>query len=482
MIGFYYGDIEFQYQFLIILIAQGQGNANYLPSDITPKGVIKKMEHQLLSPIIKCPLTDKRRFQLSWLQEYIWLEYSINAEAAFCYSCRQFGSTSTKDVMFSLNGFNNWKYDKEKNKGFKRHEKSASHIQSMLNWKERLDRMNSTSEVSEQVSSNVLMYRRQYMKKILETARFLVVNELTFRGTYEIQDKMEKFMPRNYTYTSPTIQNEVIEILASAVREQVVDEINNSDVPYFALLVDSTKDRRNRECVSISARYIKDGKAKESLISMETFEELNAEYFASQILGYLHRYGISRDRILCQSYDGANVMKGDDGGAQGIIQRKLDRKIPYIWCLNHKFHLVIRKMISIVTMIRHYFDQLNYMGKFMRRFKVQQLYEGTQILKLIETRWAGHVRATKSVLQNFSEILKALPQVTGDKFEGDDVAEASGILSTITKPEFVFSLIYMEKLLSYIEPVDKILQSREVGYGEARPIIESTLEEIKKTQ
>lgn len=287
----------------------------------------------------------------------------------------------------------------------------------MLNWQEKLNRMGTTKEITELLSGNVLINRRLYVGKLIEIIHFLVENELALRGNYNIEEKVENglfmnmfhftkmnnpdlckwesFMPNNYRYTSPDIQNDIIAAMASIVREEIVMEINSSDVPHFTLMVDSTKDRRNRECVCIAARYVIDGKTKESVISMETFYDLKADYFAKEILAVLAKFGVDHERIICQSYDGANVMSGCQNGVQTVIQNILGRIIPYVHCLNHRYHLVVIKMISIVNMVRHFFDTLNYMGKFMRRFKIQQLYEGSQILKLIETRWAGHLRATK---------------------------------------------------------------------------------------
>lgn len=148
----------------------------------------------------------------------------------------------------------------------------------------------------------------------------MVENELAFRGSYDIEKhadsglfeklfehtkannadltKWEKHMPHHYTYRSPDIQNELIEILAVMVREAVSKEIMESDVPFFTLLEDGTKDKKNKECVSIAARYVRHGQTHESIISMETFDELHAEYFAERTLKILEDNGIHNERML----------------------------------------------------------------------------------------------------------------------------------------------------------------------------------------
>lgn len=118
----------------------------------------------------------------------------------------------------------------------------------------------------------------------------MVKNELAFRGTYDVEKhiddglfeklfkytkdnneniaKWESHMPHHYTYRSPEIQNEMIKLLATMVRETVADDVMKSDVPYFTLLEDGTTDKKGNECVSIAARYVRSGKINESIITM----------------------------------------------------------------------------------------------------------------------------------------------------------------------------------------------------------------------
>lgn len=105
-------------------------------------------------------------------------------------------------------------------------------------------------------------------------------------------------MPHHYTYRSPDIQNEMIALLALMVREAVAKDVMESDVPYFTLLEDGTKDKQNKECIAIAARYVRNGQVQESIITMETFSELNASYFSKQTLKVLDNNGIRNERML----------------------------------------------------------------------------------------------------------------------------------------------------------------------------------------
>lgn len=93
---------------------------------------------------------------------------------------------------------------------------------------------------------------RYYIKSIAEIIQFLVVNELALRGHFNIENyeerglfknlfeytlRKDKYLseyqlqiPKNATYTSPEIQNEIIAIITEIVRENIVQEINSADV------------------------------------------------------------------------------------------------------------------------------------------------------------------------------------------------------------------------------------------------------------
>lgn len=121
--------------------------------------------------------------------------------------------------------------------------------------------------------------------------------------------------------------------------------------------------------------------------------------------------------MLSQCYDGSNVMKGDKGGIQRIIQEKLSRKIPYIHCFNHRLHLVVLAAIVRIEMARLFFENIKLIYTFFRRPKIQAMYEGTSILNLITVRWEGHKRATGAVFENYKEIVETLPKVNKESFE-----------------------------------------------------------------
>lgn len=99
---------------------------------------------------------------------------------------------------------------------------------------------------------------------MIEILVFLIINEVSLRGTWDIENhkedgifrnmfefellhneelrKCEGYMPRNSTYLSPEIQNELIWTISKITRQKIVDEILSGDTKYYTILVDGTKD------------------------------------------------------------------------------------------------------------------------------------------------------------------------------------------------------------------------------------------------
>lgn len=447
---------------------------------------------------IKFPKTEpgNRSFQLKWLDRYDWIEYSISRDAVFCNTCRQFGKTSN-DPAFTSTGYNNWQSALTENRGFSRHQKSTDHANAAIRKDEKAMRILSGKSVSELVNNTVLTKRRYYCSTIVDIIIFLTSNRLALRGDWNDEDKEEyglfnslfefalkrdkeladcqKYMPPNVTYKSPIIQNELIEILAETVRDEIVKEIKSSDADTFTILFDGTKDKNGNECISLAARFVANGKPKEALLFFETSEDLDAKAFTQLTLGSLNNYGLDANKILSQCYDGAPVMSGYKSGVAKQLQDELHKIIPYVHCFNHRLHLVIVHTVNQIRSVRQFFEHLQTLYNFFKKPKVKKLYDGKSVEKLIDTRWAGHLKATKAVRANYTEISSALDKAkdANSKLDGEDIAMAIGLSKVIKQKEFVFLLAFMSDFLDSLGPVDRLLQSRSISFNRAMPMIQA---------
>ena len=117
------------------------------------------------------------------------------------------------------------------------------------------------------MNEKALEQRRYYVATIFEIIQLLAVNRSPFRGTYDEENstedgvftsihnytlrKDEKFatcasrIPKNALYTSPEIQNEIIQLLAELARDEAVKEVLSADVPYYTLFLDGTRNKNH---------------------------------------------------------------------------------------------------------------------------------------------------------------------------------------------------------------------------------------------
>ncbi|KAJ6644666.1 Zinc finger MYM-type protein 1 [Pseudolycoriella hygida] len=386
--------------------------------------------------------------------------------------------TTLRAAEESLVGFTNWKTAIEVGKGFSRHELSEMHLTAASRKAEKTKRIETDTSISTLVTSTVLLKRRYYFKAIVKTILFLVEHHLALRGNwdkeYHEEDGLfnslfdfakerdpdlvecEKFMPSNAKYTSPEIQNEIIDILAELLRESIVREVLNADVNFFTILFDGTKDRNGDEIVSLAARFVSSGKPVEVLLFFETTEDAM--------------------RILSQCYDGASVMNGYKSGVAKRLQDVLKKIIPYVHCFNHRLHLVIIHVVKQIQAVKEFFDQLQLIYTMLKKPKIKKIHEGKSMKRLIDTRWTGHKDAAKAILQNYYEFVdtfKLAVKNISKEIDGEDIAICTGILAVITRKTFVFILVCINEILSFLAPADVIFQKREIGYKRVMPVVES---------
>ena len=483
-----------------------QGVGSLLDMNIARKNLIPLDLPNIGEPINQIrlrqyPREKDRSFRAEWYDRFKWLIYSVVRDAAYCYPCMQFEPHSSKETSFTIKGFRFWKRALDQ-RGFPRHEKCVTHIQAMQKWNEKIRRDNMNLAVSTLACKRPLEQNRYYVKSIAEIIQFIAVNELALRGEYNLDEHIEESLfirlfqytlkkdkeladcylkiPKNACYTSPEIQNEVIDILTETVRENICSDIKSGDVKYFTLLEDGTKDKNQRENISIGIRYVKNGEVRESLLAITTTVKLDAATFTEKTLDILDANGLDQNNMLSQCYDGASVMSGKRGGVAARIESALQKKVPYVHCFNHRLHLVVIRVVSDIVVLRLFFEQCITFHEFFQHPKVHHIYEGQNIGRLLEQRWTGHLAVTKVIRNNFQKILQALEKIPHEKFDGDTIAKSLGLYAIMKKIEFRFALVLSHKILSLLECANNALESRKTSLKDAIVITKIAVEEIRQ--
>ena len=126
--------------------------------------------------------------------------------------------------------------------------------------------------------------------------------------------------PKNALYTSHNIQNTIINIMGSIVRQCISTAVQSAGD--FSLLVDETKDLSKNEQMSISICYPDPDSPKiiECFLTFIVAPSLTAECLVQYITDTLSLYNISLSSMVFQGYDGAAVMSGCVSGVQKHIR------------------------------------------------------------------------------------------------------------------------------------------------------------------
>jgi len=325
-------------------------------------------------------------------------------------------------------------YEYDISKKIKLHEKKLSHINACLT-ADRLEKINTLSEdLKSQINIEVGFWR-QVIKRIINVTLTLGIQNLSFRGHNEkinnenrgnflaIIDLLAKYDPvlsellqrgpKKISYLSPTIQNEIIDMLSECVKKSIISDVQK--VPFFSYITDTTQDIRKQDLMSQIIRYVvieknEDNKPiklriEESFLGFCLLNDHSASGFSDKILENIKNYGFDIGKLRGQSYDGAAVM----AGVYNRVQTKIKAHCPlaeYIHCNAHNLNLVLNDTMNASIEIQNFFAIIQklyvYFALSGKRWKILTdiLPVGGVILKKVKGLLYRVVIATPSYFSN----------------------------------------------------------------------------------
>ncbi|KAL1425446.1 hypothetical protein MTO96_003524 [Rhipicephalus appendiculatus] len=243
-----------------------------------------------------------RSFNSDCYRLFPWLEYSAQADAAFCYPCRMFSTGANEKSAFVNGGYSNWKKALEKDAGFRKHENSLAHKTCQASWvsytqmKTRGQSKSVATHLSDAYSREV-QENRLYIARVADILRFTAVQGIAQRGHDEgatsenkgnfvellnlfakyddIVGKKLKGGAANAKYVHHSIQDQILEILSHITLTSIKEEMKSSQC--FALIVDETKDLSKTEQLSVVVRYYVNGAVFERFLGFRNAEQLDAK-------------------------------------------------------------------------------------------------------------------------------------------------------------------------------------------------------------
>ncbi|XP_059141319.1 uncharacterized protein LOC131929216 [Physella acuta] len=433
-----------------------------------------------------------------------WLLYSPLKEAAYCFCCLLFTSSTpnSQSSFESVTGFKNWRHTER----VRDHENSPSHRAAFTTWKEAERRIVLRKGIDVEVEAQIQVEKQRWrdvLKRLLSCIKFLASQNLALRGHQEnlspepgtnvgnflslltlvaqydqllanhLQHAQQN--PGAISYLSPEIQNEFLSILASTVRNQLLKDIRKNK--YFGILLDTTPDLAHREQLSEVIRYVdvdfvtKKVTIKESFLGFVQVIAKDAASIEKAIVDKLESDDLPLADCRSQCYDNASVMAGHISGLQ---QRMLKRNCHalFVNCDNHSLNLAgvysAKQDFQVVT----FFDTIRTIYNFFSCSTIRWNRLTTALPITVkresDTRWCARAESVKAVYKGLDELISLLEELSEDSSQTSETrSEANTLLANVLSFNFFVLLFFWNKVLGKIDRVQKRLQDPTMNFSEA---------------
>lgn len=467
-----------------------------------------------------------RKFQPQWVKVFPWLTFSYKLKGVLCKYCAIFKSKdSLVNKEFVTVPFKDFKNALGKKRGaLPKHDSSAEHQESASKAEAFMavlkDNSSSILQKASNVPSCLIAKNNAIMLAIIDVIYTLGVKGIALRGCWDKSKGQEDgcfvfFLewiakrdailakhlcsgPANGKYTSPTIQNEIIQSIGSIVLKHLVSEINQSK--FISVMADETTDVSSTEQLALCIRYLKTTEtlAKEIVEVFVGFVKLpntKAKTIADAILVELKRLGIDTSRLVGQGYDGASNMAGSKGGVQKLMSDELPNCKYFTHCRSHCLNLAVVASCKDVPDVRNFMDKFGsvtwfFNGSAKRKELLRDQFgnqktselladiddsdldvvdEGGLISKslmrhslptLSDTRWLSRVDSVSTLLGNYESVYKAMVNVR-DQSTGSSSSDAQSYINTMEQFQFIVSAVVCQHVLAFIRPLSVLLQGHD---------------------
>ena len=450
-----------------------------------------------------------RRFQKQFFDEFPWLHYSEASDSAFCYDCicannRHLITSAKVEQRFISEGYTNWK---EANQRFKNHQESECHKEAMLRLNINKECKDVGKVFSEKEASDQEKNRKSLIK-ILSDIRYLGRQGIPLRGSdddansnfnqlnlvrTEDDESFEVWLQKKtFTYDSPQIQNEVINIMSHEIVRGIANEVREAE--FYSLLADETTDISNREQLVICLRWVDEKLlVHEEMVGLYQIDNTCAETIANSIKDVLLRLNISIQKCRGQTYDGASAMSGRKTGVQARIKNDQPKAL-FNNCHGHLINLACADSIKQSKVISDALDTALEITKLVKKSpnrdtKLEKIRRASvdeterpspNIRMLCPTRWTVKADALDSILKNYDQLMELWDWSVDTLNDAKMKIRIRGVAAHMKKFDFFYGLSLGECLLRNADNLSATLQAKDISAAEGENVAMKTVQAISQ--
>ena len=405
-------------------------------SDAQRCDIVKRGPYQLIMNFPYNNTTPRRRFSSNHYKRVLpngesvsrsWLVYSGESDQVFCFCCKLFGKTLSP----FCSGINTWEGFSKK---LKDHENGISHQKCCSQWMLPAEGIRNSSTIDKR-KMNIFFNERRFWRNVLERlidiALFLSERNLAFRGSEEVlgsphngnflgifellarrdpilkelQDRIKNKSTKDH-YLSPTIQNELIELLAAEVEKENLQQLKLAK--YFSIILDCTPDMSHHEQMSVILRYVlcneEAAAVKETFFGYLRISDSTGKGLLDAFLEKATELQLELSDCRGQSYDNGANMKGKHSGVQARML-DINPKAVYVPCANHTLNLVVVDSANSSTEALTFFGLLTRLYVLFsfsaQRWEILKKHVELSIKSQSDTRWESRIKCIKPLRYNF---------------------------------------------------------------------------------
>ncbi|CAN6678841.1 unnamed protein product [Malus baccata var. baccata] len=425
----------------------------------------------------------KRRFVISWFEEYDWLEYSISKNAAFCLHCYLFKINFSQlgSDAFTGVGFKKWKNARE---CFDKH---VGPIGSFHNKVREVASLPFRGHDENDTSNN----RGNY----LELLQFLADHD------EKIKEVVLENAPGNLKLIAHSIHKDIVNSCAFETIKAIMKEVKESK--FFSIMVDESRDISTKEQMAVILRYVDNkGQVIERFVGVQHVTETTSSKLKESIDEFLKLHDLSYSNLRGQGYDGASNMRGE---FNGLKKKILDEESCafYVHCFAHQLQLALVAVAKKNSDVGAFFtltnSLVNVVGCSCKRRDAlrekqqenlmkaiendclemrQGLNQETSLKRVGDTRWNSYYGALISLITMFSSVVDVLDMIVEDCYN-DSVGEAKRLLKDLQSFEFVFLLFLMKSILGVTNDLSQALQKKDQEIVNAMALVKTCKEQLR---
>ncbi|XP_021806238.1 zinc finger MYM-type protein 1-like [Prunus avium] len=336
----------------------------------------------------------------------------------------------------------------------------------------------------------------------MNRGNFIELIKYTAQWNDKVAEVVLENAPRNAKYIAPSIQKQVLHILADKVRNKIRDEVGEST---YCILVDEAKDASNREQMAIVLRFVdKDGFVRERFFEIVRVEDTSSLTLKKEISRVLMNFGLQIDKMRGQGYDGASNMRGAWNGLQALFLRDCPYAY-YVHCFAHRLQLALVAASKDVAPIWIFFSTLNSIINLItaspKRHGELQSTQEIDIAHMLDTgeretdrglnqigtlhrpgatRWGSHYDSCSDLLNMFNASCTVVETLIKDGASNSIRGEATGTFKAMTSYEFIFILNLLEKIMGLTDSLCRALQNKSQDILTAMNLVRSTKDALQK--